>query len=193
MPRISLSMFAVALALSACDVSQDPTAPAVSPMFGAGSVVTGHANGSGTFNIGAPGADIAFDLNALLRADGSASGSVHYITDLTEFGLGTIEIRFDVTCLALEVGLGRAWIGGVVTENNSTNEIFATDPVRQVGRDVWFRVEDNGDGGSGTLDRSTQLGFEGSGGIITSEEYCEARLWPAAPTHPVTTGNISVR
>ena len=190
---MSLSAFAVVVVLSACDASQAPTAPAPSPLFSAGSRVTGHANGSGTFNIGAPGADIAFDLNALLRADGSASGSVHYITDLTDFGLATIEIRFDVTCVAIDAGLGRAWIGGVVTENNSTNELYATDPKRQVGRDVWFRVQDNGNGGSGTLDRSTQLGFEGSAGFITSAEYCAARPWLAPPPHPVTTGNISVK
>ncbi|MDP9179071.1 MAG: hypothetical protein M3O61_15445 [Gemmatimonadota bacterium] len=193
MPRISLSAFAVVVVLSGCDASDAPTAPALSPLFSSGSRVTGHANGSGTFNIGAPGAEIAFDLNALLRADGSASGSVHYITDLTDFGLAIIEIRFRVTCLALDAGLGRAWIGGVVTENNSTNELYATDPKRQVGRDVWFRVQDNGNGGSGTLDRSTQLGFEGSAGITTSAEYCAARLWTAAPAHPVTTGNISVK
>jgi hypothetical protein len=193
MPRICRSAFAVALVLSACDASQDLTAPAATPLFSAGSRVTGHANGSGTFNIGAPGADITFDLTALLRDDGSASGSVHYLADLTDFGLATIEIRFDVTCLALDVALGRAWIGGVVTENNSTNELFATDPKRQVGRDVWFRVEDNGNGASETLDRSTQLGFEGSSGIITSEQYCAARLWPAAPAHQVTTGNVSLR
>lgn len=193
MPRFSRAAFAVVVVLSACDASQAPTAPAVNPLFSSGSVVAGHANGSGTFNIGAPGADIAFDLNALLRADGSASGSVHYITDLTDFGLATIEIRFDVTCLALDGALGRAWIGGVVTENNSTNELYATDPKRQVGRDVWFRVQDNGNGGSEALDRSTQLGFEGSGGITTSAEYCAVRFWPAAPPHQVTTGNISVR
>src|SRR5687767_11326875 len=169
MSRFSRSALAIVVVLSACDASQAPTAPAVRPSFSSGSSVTGHANGSGTFNIGAPGADIAFDLNALLRADGSASGSVYYITDLTDFGLATIEIRFDVTCLALDVGLGRAWIGGVVTENNSTNELYATDPKRQVGRDVWFRVQDNGNGGSEALDRSTQLGFEGSGG--RSEEH----------------------
>jgi hypothetical protein len=193
MPRICRSAFAVALVLSACDASQDLTAPATTPLFSAGSLVTGHANGSGTFNIGAPGADITFDLNALLRDDGSASGSVHYVGDLTDFGLAIIDMRFDVTCVAIDAALGRAWIGGVVTENNSTNELFATDPKRQPGRDVWFRIEDNGNGGSGTLDRSTQLGFEGSSGITTSAQYCAARLWPAAPAHPVTTGNISIR
>src|SRR5687768_6332010 len=193
MSRFSRSALAIVVVLSACDASQAPTAPAARPLFSSSSVVAGHANGSGTFNIGAPGADIAFDLNSLLRADGSASGSVHYITDLTDFGLATIEIRFDVTCLALDASLGRAWIGGVVTENNSTNELYATDPKRQVGRDVWFRVQDNGNGGSETLDRSTQLGFEGSAGITTSAEYRPARPWLAAPAHQVTTGNISVK
>lgn len=189
-----LSVFLPVLALVACDPPLEPDlAPVDALLVQAGARVDGRANGTGTFNIGAPGADIALDLNALLRADGSATGSVHYVTDLTDFGLGTIEVRFDVTCLALDVTQGRAWIGGVVTENNSTNATFANDPVRQVGRDVWFRVEDNGNGGSGTLDRSTQLGFEGSAGIITSEEYCETQLWPAAPPHPVTTGNLTVR
>lgn len=193
MPGIRPSAFSLVLLLAACDAPQDPTAPALHPAFSVGSRVTGHANGSGTFNIGAPGADIAFDLNALLEADGGAKGNVHYSTDLTEFGLGTIEIRFDVTCLSLDGALGRAWIGGVVSENTSTNVQYATDPVRQVGRDVWFRVQDNGNGGSGPLDRSTQLGFEGSGGIITSAQYCAARIWPAAPPHEVTTGNISIK
>ena len=193
MYRVCLSAFAAALMVSGCEASQHPLEPVDGPRLQADSRVVGHANGGGTFNIGAPGADIAFTLNALSRADGSASGSVHYVTDLTEFGLATIEIAFDVTCLARNVELGRAWIGGVITANNSTNPTFVTDPVRQVGRDVWFRVEDNGNGGSGTLDRSTQLGFEGSGGIVTSEQYCETRPWPAAPAHPVTSGNISLR
>src|SRR5688500_4643101 len=104
MPRYSRSALAIVVVLSACDASQAPTAPAVRPLFSIWSSASVHATGSGTFNIGAPGADIAVDLNALLRADGSASGSVHYITDLTDFGLATIEIRFDVTCLALDVG-----------------------------------------------------------------------------------------
>jgi hypothetical protein len=164
-----------------------------SSAVGSSQRAVGHANGDGAFNIGAPGADIAFELNAIARAGGGATGQVHYVTDLTAFGLGTIEIRFDVTCVAIDRALGRAWIGGVVTENNSTNPTFVNDPVRQVGRDVWFRIEDKGNGGSGLPDRSTQLGFEGSAGIITSQQYCDTRIWPAPPPHPLVSGNISVR
>lgn len=191
------AVVAISLLALGCDHQPDtiagPLLDVAEPRFAAGSMVVGSANGSGSFNIGAPGADISFELNALSRADGSASGSVYYVTDLTAFGLGTIEMRFDVTCLSRDPALHRAWIGGVVTFNNSTNTTFATDPRRQVGRDVWFRIEDNGDGGSGTLDLSTQLGFEGSAGIITSAEYCATRPWPAAPPHPVTSGNIALR
>ena len=190
MCKCRMTVVAVAFVLAACD---SPAGPAPEPSFSSGGAAVGHTNGEGTFNIGAPGADIAFELNAVSRADGGATGSVYYVTDLTEFGIGTIEMRFDVTCLSRDVDLGRAWIGGVVTFNNSTNATFATDPRRQVGRDVWFRIEDNGNGSSGVLDRSTQLGFEGSAGIITSAEYCATRPWPAPPAHPVTTGNISLR
>lgn len=185
------SVAAAIVLIAACD-APDTTAPPAAVSFAPGPP-TGMTNGSGAFNIGAPGADIAFDLNAVARSDGSATGEVHYVTDLTAFGIGTIEIRFRVVCASTDRELGRAWIGGVVTENTSTNPTFVNDPLRQVGRDVWFRVEDNGNGGSGIADRSTQLGFEGSAGIITSLEYCAARLWPAPPAHPVVSGNIVVR
>ena len=190
MSRNCLSAVAAVLAVSACDA---PNAPTGAPQFQSGAAAVGHVAGDGLFNIGAPGADVAFEFNVVLRANGSASGSTDYFTDLTAFGLGIIAIRFDVTCASIDPVLGRAWIGGVVTENNSTNQTFVTDPVRQPGSDVWFRIEDNGNGGSGPLDRSTQLGFEGGGGIITSAEYCATRIWPAAPPHPVTSGNISLR
>jgi hypothetical protein len=187
-------VLALAIVAVACD-SAVPSEPFGSPLAAVtpDQKAIGHVNGTGAFNIGAPGADIMFEFNAIERANGSASGHVHYKADLTAFGLATIEIRFDVTCVAINRVLNRAWIAGVISENNSTNQTFVNDPVRQVGRDVWFRIENNGNGGSGVADRSTQLGFEGSGGIITSPEYCAAQIWPAAPPHPVVTGQISLR
>jgi hypothetical protein len=45
------------------------------------------------------------------------------------------------------------------------------------------------------MDRTTFMGFEGGGGIITSEEYCDLQIWPDenARTSPVTQGDIQVR
>lgn len=100
-----------------------------------------------------------------------------------------------VTCLAFDEANGRVWFGGVILKNESEHPSFTTD-IHQPGRDVWFRVLDTGKG-SEEPDRSTFLGFEGAGGIITSEEYCDAQIWPGPPddeenarTHPVIEGRI---
>jgi hypothetical protein len=95
-----------------------------------------------------------------------------------------------VTCLAVDAELGRAWVGGVITQNRSTNPAF-TGSIHQVGHDIWFRVLDNGQG-QDPADRTSFVGFEGI--IPTSEAYCEMRIWPDgnARTWPVTQGNIQV-
>ena len=102
-----------------------------------------------------------------------------------------------VTCMAVDPLDGRAWIGGVVTENNSDHPAFMTE-IHERGKDVWFRVLDTGRG-SEEPDRTTFLGFEGAAGIITSEEYCDARIWPGPPddeenarTNPMIEGQVEV-
>jgi hypothetical protein len=50
-------------------------------------------------------------------------------------------------------------------------------------------------GAGGEPDRSTFLGFEQPPpGIVTSEEYCELKIWPDdnARTWPVVSGNITI-
>jgi hypothetical protein len=85
----------------------------------------------------------------------------------------------------------RAWIGGVITVNNSTHPSFMST-VQAPGKDIWFRVADVGNGGSGIADRSTFVGFEGGGGIITSDQYCTAQIWPN-DANPVVNGNLTVK
>ncbi len=106
-----------------------------------------------------------------------------------------IDFKGEVICLAVDSENGRAWVGAVVTENNSEHPSFTTE-IHQPGKDVWFRVLDTGPG-SNEPDRSTFMGFEGAGGIITSLEYCDAQIWPNDPpndrTNPVTRGNILVK
>ena len=48
--------------------------------------------------------------------------------------------------------------------------------------------------GQADPDRSTFMGFEGGGGILTSDEYCAAKIWPDgnARTWPVVHGNIVI-
>ena len=135
--------------------------------------------------------DVQFALSALQKPDGRALGQFH---QRLEAGGLVIDFRGEVTCVAVDPLTNRAWIGGVVTENRSTDPAFST-PIHQPGRDVWFRVVDYGEGGDSPPDRTSFLGFQGAAGIITSAEYCEARIWPEgdARTWPVTSGNIQVR
>ena len=131
--------------------------------------------------------DVQFAFIALQLSSGRAFGGFHQhlATDS-----GTVDFTAVVTCLAVDPALGRAWIGGVIVSNNSTDPAFDT-PIHQPGHDIWFRVLDNGHGHD-PADRTTFVGFEGV--IPSSESYCQQRIWPAdnARTWPVTEGNISI-
>jgi hypothetical protein len=147
-------------------------------------------NGSGQF-LFAGTADVMFDFNAVQAGNGNAAGGFF---QSFVFGGLLIEFRGRVTCVSTEPDTGRAWIGGIVIENNSTHPQFTTDRT-QVGRDIWFRVVDYGEGAGAPADRSTIMGFSGDRDIITSAEYCATQPWVDGDvaTHPVIEGNIQVR
>jgi hypothetical protein len=186
---------ALALVAPAC---QSPTHPNPTLQLELGSETLAVAAGPPAATIGgglyrfADTADVRFDFNAIGTGRGGATG---HLFQSFVFGGELIEFRGRVTCFSVDSATGRAWIGGVVTENHSTHPQFTT-PRTQPGRDIWFRVLDGGEGANAAEpDRSTISGFEGDRGIITSADYCAAKLWldGNANTHPVTQGNIQVR
>lgn len=124
---------------------------------------------------------VTLSFTAVRLGDGSVTG--RFQQHQPAFGF---TYKGDVTCFAIDPVNHRAWIGGVLTHSNDP------DPITEVGDDVWFRVLDTGAGND--PDRSTFFGFEGGGGIITSEEYCQVRIWPDgnARTWPVEQGNITI-
>jgi hypothetical protein len=137
--------------------------------------------------------DTKFSFSAVQKGNGDANGEFRIFADLGGAD-GVIDFEGTVTCMTSDTINGRAWVGGVVTRNGSTAVGFAT-AIHQVGRDVWFRVLDSGEGSAAAADRTSLFGFTGAAGIQTSPEYCAAQLWPDdnARTHPVTNGNIQVR
>jgi len=176
---------------------QSPTQPsrsaaeiAASPAsLGPGSGPPG-ASGGGHFLFSST-ADVRFNFTAVQTGNGSTAGNFFHSF---EFGGLLIEFRGRVTCVSVDPAAGRAWIGGVVTENNSTHPQFTTERT-QLGRDIWFRVVDYGESSSAPPDRTTIMGFEGDRGFITSTDYCAGQPWVDndVATHPVTQGNIQVR
>ena len=177
MHQISWRSAALLLTLAAC--SESPTSELASPQLAVGGVQE-QVTGGGQFVHPVFGT-VAFSFNAIRHADGSVSG--HF--QQNQFDVGT-SYKGKVTCFAVDRVNNRAWIAGDLTQSNDPS------PVTEVGDDAWFRVLDLGQGTS-EVDRSTFLGFEGSAGIITSEEYCAVKLW--APnndrTWPVS-GNIQI-
>lgn len=156
--------------------------------FGGG-VVGSTTGGGGYALIGSLPA--SFSFNAIAHSNGSAMGRFSHSV---EFQGQLIEFDGRVTCVTFDAENNRAWIGGVVTANNSEHPSFLEER-HQVGADIWFRVVDYGEGANALPDRSTFVGFEGDAGFDTSQEYCDAQPWPEedARTWPVDRGNLQVR
>jgi hypothetical protein len=192
-----VSSAVVVLALQAC--AESPTDPAATgmatvPAFDVQPGMALSANGGGHMVVDAPviaAGEADFSFSAVQSADGRASGMFRMVRPRA--GL-IVDFEGEVTCMSIDPALGRVWIGGVVTKNNSTDPAFQT-AIHEPGDDVWFRVLDNGEGADAAADRSSVYGFEGAGGVTTSAEYCERKLWAAGDvnTFPLTAGNIQVR
>jgi hypothetical protein len=108
------------------------------------------ATGGGHFLVSGA-LDVAFSFSAKQKSDGSANGQFRFSVEL---GGLPIDFHGEVICVSVDSDNGRSWIGGVVTENNSEHPSFTT-AIHEPGRDVWFRVLDNGQGGDSDMDRST--------------------------------------
>lgn len=185
--RTSALIVAMSVLASACDgIGGSPVDPVqLSSVNG----VSASATGGGHYLLSGV-ADVTFSLSASQNEAGRANGTFRVKFEDSGF---SYDIHGRVTCVTVDAVNNRAWVGGVITRNESTDPALQT-AIHQVGRDVWFRMLDGG-AGQGAVDRITFYGFEGGGGIITSAEYCAAQIWPAdnARTWPVTAGNISVR
>jgi hypothetical protein len=144
----------------------------------------GSATGAGRFDVN--GLIVTFDFKAKLEKDGTGKGEFTISAD--EGGGLIVQFEAAVTCLSIDQVNHHAWIGGTIEENGSTDPDFLTD-IHGKGRDIWFRVLDDPSG-----DRSTFVGFQGSGGFLTSAEYCAGQPWPAgnARTWPVVSGDLTI-
>lgn len=159
-----------------------PEAPALAQSANA------HVSGKGTFSLA--GSPVQFNVEASQEPHGNVHGTFHQFLDEGE-GL-TADFDAEVTCVTHDPVNHRAWIGGKVTANRSTDPDLIGG-IHAVGQDVWFRVLDNGNRWH-VPDRSTFLGFQGAAGFNTSADYCAGQPWPAenARTWPVTDGDIHI-
>jgi hypothetical protein len=184
----SLSLLLAGLA--ACQ-SDGPTAVPEPDLHVSLNPVVTAAAGGGKFDVAVTGGGVGtFAFGAVGRADGSSHGALYFQLN---FQGQHVEFQGTVTCVSVDRAQGRAWIGGVVTQNRSAHPSYTT-PRTQPGRDIWFRILDHDALGSDQRDRTTFVGFEGDRGIITSAEYCQAQPWVDnnAGTWEVIKGNVAL-
>lgn len=191
--RLSPILF---LVVAACSSGSEPSAPLLqtSARLSMGNGVVLHVQGAGAVDLSAAAAGEAeFQFVAHREADGSVSG---HFRQKRSSAAGTVDFAGRVTCVTVDPNFpGRARIGGVVTENNSTNPAFLTEN-HEVGDDVWFRVQDGGEGADAD-DRSTTYGFKPTL-VNTSEEYCALPFdglpwWNPATIFLLARGTIQVQ
>jgi hypothetical protein len=186
-------ILSAAAVLIGCGEHSSPSAPAgvleSAGNLGDGGIVTS-TTGEGEAQLPAGFSAEAFSFSAVQHPDGTAHGRFFHRRSSAS---GIVDFDGDVTCVAVDPVNHRAWIGGRVTANRSTNPAFLT-AINEVGDDLWFRVVDNGEGTGNPPDRTTILGFE-SAAIPSSAFYCATMPWTAgdANTFPVVEGNIQVR
>lgn len=190
----------VLVTLVACIDANAPVAPlagtTASLNNGNGVVIQAMGAGVVDFNPAGDVGDGSFEFVAIKRADGTVTG--HFYQSRVRAS-GLVEFYGDVTCVSIDANFpGRARIGGIVTVNNSTDPAFLTTN-HEVGDDVWFRVEDSGNG-TDTGQKSTTYGFKPTL-VDTSEQYCAlpfngthngADVWNPASIFPLASGTIRV-
>ncbi|HUQ83282.1 MAG TPA: hypothetical protein VM076_19165 [Gemmatimonadaceae bacterium] len=183
------------LIVAACTSQSEPLAPRTPKLsLDASQAVVASASGGGIvgFSAIAGATDGHFTFNASVTGDGRVHG--HFHQRRSRGGL-IVEFSGDVTCLTIDPVLKRARIGGVITENNSTDPAFLTTN-HEVGDDVWFRVQEGGEGRD-AVDASTTYGFKPTL-VNTSAEYCALPFtglpaWNPASIFPLVAGNIQIK
>ena len=153
----------VALALAACTGDQAVLAPEAGPpslrIGGVTASVAGDAHHTRT--VAGVTALTSFTFTARQKADGRTSGKYRY-----NFRAAGFSVEGPVTCLSIRGN--EAWIGGTVARIDSP----APEDQSLVGVDMWWRVQDNGQGPRDPPDRSTGVGFAFAGSTITAESWC---------------------
>ena len=180
--------------VASCASQSEPTMPRDPRVsLDASEAVQYSASGGGIvgFSAVAGATDGHFTFNASVTGDGKVRGRFHQTR--SRDGL-LVEFSGDVTCLTIDPVRKRARIGGMITANNSTDPAFLTTN-HEIGDDVWFRVQDIGQGGTADQ-RSTTYGFKPIL-VDTSEQYCALPFdglpwWNPATIFPLARGTISV-
>jgi hypothetical protein len=158
---------ALGLMLTGCNEDRSSLGPESAPAAlaetqSSGVVVQVKGTADHVRTVGTVTALTLFSFEGERRADGTTTGSYFY-----NFQAAGFSVQGPITCISTDGN--QAWVGGVV------GSIDSPDPEDQqlVGRDMWWRSIDNGQGDHATLDITSGIGFAFPGSTITAESWCQ--------------------
>lgn len=127
-------------------------------------------------------ADMTVMFNANAYKDESVDGTFSYSASAEA---GTIDIEAEIICVSLDNEAGRAWIGGRITRNDSTDPRFAGEP----GNEAWMRAADrNADKKQPLVSGPLTAGDK----IENASDYCNEKPWSEEGLYLVDPGALAI-
>lgn len=123
---------------------------------------------------------LTFSFNISVYEDDSVEGTFTYSTS----GNG-VDIDAEVLCATLDHKSGRAWIGGTITRNDSTDPRYSSAP----GDEVWMRVLDR------NLQKMPPMISEPlfrTANVRGARNYCQRRPWSDEGLFVVQPGALAI-
>lgn len=181
-------LLAAASLLAACATTPPPAAPAGGPAKEAVQPADNAADPGEykamTFGRGiarAEGSEVSFQYSVSVYIDDRVEGTFVYAAETPS---GTIDLAGEVSCTTLDHELGRAWIGGALTRNDSTDPRYTAAP----GSEAMFRVLDRNREQMQPLITLPRLA--GRGGNAT--RFCNAAEWDERGLYLVEPGALAI-
>ena len=127
-------------------------------------------------------ADMTFMLNVELFEDESVGGTFSYSANT---GAGTLDIEAEATCASLDHDAARAWVGGKITRNGSTDPRFSGEP----GTEVWMRALDRN---AEKMQPKISGPLLAGGEFNSAEDFCSKRPWSDDEFYVVDPGALAI-
>jgi hypothetical protein len=138
------------------------------------------SSGSGGYGLSGTAAGSVFVVHPFTwNVQQQADGSVNGVYDYTQVRDG-VELSVSGSLHCATFIDDRLWVGGIIEKSSRAS---------LVGLDMWFQVQDNGEGPGDPPDMSSTIGAGGPG---TAQQYCDDHP-PVMFPFLVERGNLQVR
>ena len=125
---------------------------------------------------------LTFMVNVSVFENDSVEGSFSYSATSTS---GSLDIEAQVQCTALDHDAGKAWVGGKLTRNGSTDPRYTAE----IGSDVWIHLLDRN---LDSLPPMVSAPTMRSATVRSAADFCKRRPWSDEELYIVEAGALAI-